>query len=136
MANENPTVATASDKPNTNLAGAQANPEEDPRQGLPANVQVENATTPFPVDTKKQVDPEGKYIKYIGPALIRVMDQASWKAGGVDCETEYQWNSFNHKRLPMSAFNDAQLQYLLRVDDRFKLVLVDKDGKEVQDTTE
>lgn len=95
---------------------------EDPRQGLPPTVEVVEATTPMQLDTTKREDPKGRYIKYNGVGTVRQMTPADWKAAGVESDKTVEWNSFNHKRIPLSYFTDAELQYLLRVDGRFAVV--------------
>jgi hypothetical protein len=113
-----------------NAASMSATPatEEDPRQGLPPTVAV---VEPAPgqslppvkfTETAPKVDPKGQYIKYIGVATLRVMGPKEWAAAGVNSTASFEWNYLNKKRIPRSAFTDEQLQYLLRVDDRFQLV--------------
>lgn len=94
----------------------------DPLQGLPTSVQLLEEKTAYELDTKKTVSPRGKYIKYIGVGTVRIMGPAEWKAAHVDSDDYFEWNYLNHKEIALEAFSDAQLQYLLRVDDRFELV--------------
>ena len=94
----------------------------DPRQGLPESVKVRVEDTPFVPDTTKREDPKGQYIQYNGVGTVRIMTPQDWAAVNIDTADYHEWNGFNHKRIPRSAFSDAQLQYLLRVDGRFSLV--------------
>jgi hypothetical protein len=95
--------------------------EADPRQGLPSTVKVESA--PTALDLKKpDPDAKGPWIQYEGVGTVRTITPDDWKAAGIECNDYHEWNYLNHKRLPRSAFSDQQLQYLLRVDGRFRLV--------------
>ena len=71
----------------------------------------------------EQPDPtaRGPWIQYNGPATVRVMDAQAWASAKVPSRKRYEWNYLNGKRLPRSMFSDEELQYLLRVDDRFSL---------------
>lgn len=117
--------------------GAQDNTKEpeDPRQGLPASVEVVTASGQYPLDATKQSDPKGRYVQYNGVGTVREMTPADWKAAQVDSDNTYQWSYMNHKRLPLSHFSDEELQYLLRVDGRFSLV-EDKGDEKASETTE
>lgn len=95
--------------------------KEDPRQGLPSTVKVEEGA-PFIQDNTKRVASDGKYIKYNGVGTVRIMGPAEWRAVNIDCDDYFEWNGLNKKRIPLEAFTDEQLQYLLRVDGRFELV--------------
>lgn len=100
-------------------------PPEDPRKGLPTSVVVEEATTPMELDRTKRIDANGQYIEYIGVGLVRQLTPADWAAAFVDDFSEFcEWNIYNKKRLPRSLFTDKALQYLLRVDGRFRLITV------------
>lgn len=105
-------------KPDVNLEDAT---EVDPRQGLPASVQVEEASAPMPLQPS---DPnaKGPWIQYNGIGTVRIMDEEAWKQAGVASDKYAEWSYLNQKRLPRSMFTDEELQYLLRVDDRFELV--------------
>lgn len=93
----------------------------DPRQGLPPNVVVEEASAPMDL---KPADPDAKgpWIQYNGVGTVRIMDEKTWRSVGVDSDKYYEWSYLNKKRLPRSLFSDAELQYLLRRDGRFSLV--------------
>lgn len=105
----------------------------DPRQGLPASVKLEQASTQFDLDKTKRSDPKGQYIQYNGVGTVRIMGPTEWKAAGVDSDDYFEWNYLNNKRIPRSAFSDEQLQYLLRIDDRFELVEVKDDSEAKKD---
>lgn len=64
---------------------------------------------------------KGPWIQYNGPATVRIMTPQDWAAAGVVSNKYAEWNYLNSKRLPRSLFSDEELQYLLRVDDRFSL---------------
>ena len=108
--------------------------KDDPRQGLPPTVEVVTGNGPLPLDNTKREDPNGKYVQYDGVALVRQMTPADWAAANVDSDTTVEWNYLNHKRIPMSLLNDAELQYLLRIDGRFSLVTVEPEKP--KETTE
>lgn len=108
-------------------------PKVNPRQGLPDTVQVQEANTPFVPDTTQHTAANGQYIQYNGVGTVRIMGPAEWKAAGVDSNDYFEWNYLNHKRIPRSAFTDEQLQYLLRIDDRFELVEVAPEPEAKQD---
>jgi len=110
-------------------------PDSDPRQGLPASVNVQEANTPFVPDATKRKDPSGKYVQYNGVGTVRIMGPAEWAAANVPSDDYHEWNYLNHKRIPLSSFSDEQLQYLLRVDDRFEVVTIDSEGDKVEDET-
>lgn len=98
--------------------------DEDPKQGLDKIIPEVKYEEGPPIElgkTKKRVDPDGKYIKYTGPALVRIMEEADWKAANVESTKYCQWDYLNHKRIPVSFFNDAELHYLLLVDGRFEV---------------
>ena len=102
--------------------------KDDPRQGLPESVKLlENQREALKLDTTKRIDPKSQYIQYNGVGTVRIMGPDEWKAAGVDSEDYFEWNYFNKKRIPRSSFSDEQLQYLLRVDDRFELVQVESE---------
>jgi len=103
-------------------AEGQDKPKDDPRQGLPPTVEVVQASAPMQLDATKREDPKGRYIQYNGIGTVRQMTPADWKAAHVDSDKTVEWNYLNKKRIPLSAFNDAELHYLLRVDDRFSIV--------------
>lgn len=109
---------------------------EDPRKGLPDNVNVVEADAPMKLDATKKKDPKGQYIQYNGVGTVRIMGPEEWAAAHVDSDQYFEWNYLNHKQIPRSAFSDEQLQYLLRVDDRFSLVNLDSDGKVVVEDKE
>lgn len=96
--------------------------ENDPRQGLPDLVQVQTETQAFQPDPTKRVDPHNKYVKYTGVGTVRIMGPEEWRACGIDSKDYFEWNYLNKKQIPLSAFSDEQLQYLLRIDDRFEVV--------------
>jgi hypothetical protein len=133
---ENPTAPPTPGQPkiDTDLSDKKAN--NDPLQGLPASTQLDNQSEPFRPDAEKKSDPSGKYIKYTGPNTVRIMDAEAWQSAHVDSEDYVEWNYLNNKQVPMSAFTDEQLQYLLRVDDRFAVIELDKDGKLVENSSE
>lgn len=109
-------------------------PKGDPRQGLPTNVVVEEASAPMDLDRTVREDPKNQYIQYNGVGTVRIMAAEDWKRVGVDSQQYCEWNYFNKKRLPRSSFSDAELQYLLRQDDRFALVTIEPEKE--SDTTE
>lgn len=100
-------------------------PKVNPGQGIEEVIpgaKVETASTPFELNPTQAESKSGKFVKYVGPALVRIMDQAAWKAAHVESDKYFEWNYLNQKQIPMEAFSDAELQYLLRIDDRFELV--------------
>ena len=97
-------------------------PPQDPRLGLPPNVQVVEAAEPFQPTIDESLPDEGPWVEYTGIALIRIMGPDEWAAAHVDSENYFEWNHLNNKRISRHAFNDHELQYLLRVDGRFRLV--------------
>lgn len=102
-------------------ADAKAKQNQDPRQGLPANVVVQENQ---PLMELQPADPnaEGPWIQYNGVGTVRIMDESDWARQGIDSKNYYEWNPLNRKRLPRSVFTDAELTYLLRHDGRFSLV--------------
>ena len=110
-------------KPDTDLkdkADAQ-----DPKQGLDKlvpNLQVSEGNQPMKLDTTKRESKSGRYVKYNGVGTVRIMDESAWRSVQVDSDRYFEWNALNRKRIPLEAFNDKELQYLLRVDDRFEIV--------------
>lgn len=99
---------------------------EDPRQGLPTTVDIVEASVPMQLDTTRREDPNNQYIKYTGVATVRIMTEDDWNRVGVDDFTKYcEWNYLNKKMLPRSIFTDKALQYLLRQDDRFRMITVE-----------
>lgn len=99
---------------------ANSEPPADPRQGLPPTVHVETGP---PLQLQPE-DPnaKGPWVVYTGVGTVRYMTPKDWADQGVDSQKHCEWSSMNHKRLPRSIFTDAELQYLLRKDGRFKLV--------------
>lgn len=100
-------------------------PAQNPRQGLPASVQVVapkkgESLPPVPLDNSNSSS-KGPWIQYNGIGTLRIMDPAAWKDAGVNSQKNIQWNYLNKMRVPRSAFTDEELQYLLRVDGRFSL---------------
>lgn len=89
--------------------------------GLPPNVSIETADAPMDL---QQASPsaKGPWIQYNGIATVRVMNEEAWRNCGVDSTTYAEWNYLNKKKVPVSTFNDEELQYLLRRDGRFSLV--------------
>lgn len=108
-------------KANENQEVDPNDPNVNPRQGLPETVALEEAAGPMQL---ARPDPKatGPWIQYNGIGTVRIMDEATWRAAGVDSTKYCQWNGLNKMRLPRSIFNDEELQYLLRVDRRFSLV--------------
>ena len=94
---------------------------QDERQGLPANVRVENASAPMKLDPPEP-GATGPWVVYTGIATVRTNSGSGWKAAGVNSDKSVQWNFLNKMRLPKSKFSDDELHYLLEVDGRFKLV--------------
>lgn len=98
------------------------NPDQNPRQGLPSSVRLEEDATPVPLtDLPDPKDSAGPWIHYIGVATLRIMDEDAWHNAGVDSKSYHQWNFANKKCIPRSHFTDPELTYLLRVDGRFEL---------------
>jgi len=96
---------------------------DDPRQGLPTTVRLQENQPAYDYSkTTKGTDPRGKYVRYNGVGTVRIMGPKEWKAAGVKSDDYFEWNVLNKKRIPLSSFSDEQLQYLLRVDGRFELV--------------
>ena len=93
----------------------------DPRLGLPPEVNIETASAPMEL-VVADGNNEGPWIEYFGVGTVRVMDAAAWKEAHVDSTQYVEWNYMNENRVPRSLFNDHELQYLLRVDGRFRLV--------------
>lgn len=113
-------------------------PKVNPGQGIEEvipGVQIQEANTPFELKPTEAEAKSGKLIKYVGPALVRIMDASAWKDAHVDSDRYFEWNYLNHKQIPMEAFTDAELQYLLRIDGRFELVEV-KELEKASETTE
>ncbi len=94
----------------------------DPRQGLPVSVKVEEASAPMQLDATHRTAADGKYVLYTGVATVRVMGPAEWAALHINSDQYFEWNYLNNRRIPVSSFTDEQLEYLLKVDDRFELV--------------
>lgn len=126
---DSPQVPSPPSLPGSSIKGTSDAVQDtgDPRQGLPASVRVEEATTPIALDTTKRTSTNGQYIQYNGVGTMRQMGPAEWKEANVDSDDYFEWNYLNHKRIPREAFSDEQLQYLLRVDDRFELVEIKED---------
>lgn len=134
---ETPVAQPYSGQPETSAQTTdkeKAKANQDPRQGLPTTVRVEEASAPMDLDRTQRSDPKNQYIQYDGIGTVRHMTQEDWKRVGVDSDQYCEWNYFNKKRLPRSMFSDAELQYLLRVDRRFSLVTVEPEKE--SDTTE
>ena len=123
----------ATDKPDLSLEGkGNQNDPNDPKHNPKQNVEAavgganvvlsEGNPTAFEMDTTKRESKTGRYIKYSGPALVRIMDAESWNAANVKSERYFEWNFLNHKKIPIEAFSDEELYYLLRVDGRFEIV--------------
>lgn len=111
------------------VGDAVENNQDDPRQGLPSNVNVTVENTPAVLDTTKRTSAKGQYIQYNGVGTVRVMGPDEWAAAGVESDDYFEWNYLNDKRIPRESFSDQQLQYLLRIDDRFELVEINPDSK-------
>lgn len=143
---ETPTPPQSFGRPDTNLSDKadDTDPKNDPKlnpgQGIEEvipGVQIQEANTPFELKPTDAESKSGKYIRYTGPALVRIMDEAAWKGAHVDSDRYFEWNYLNHKRIPMEAFTDSELQYLLRIDGRFELVQAKaKDDEKSSETTE
>lgn len=71
------------------------------------------------VDDKKPAD---KYIEYVGAATRRILTPEDWEFIGVSDGEQNVWGFHNAFKLPAGQFSDEQLDYLLKVDGRFKLV--------------
>ena len=122
MPEETPKPAVPGPKIDTDLSTKAEDKQEDPRQGLPATVNVQQASSPMQLDNTKRQDPNGQYIKYNGVGTVRIMTPQDWKNVGVESDKYFEWNYLNKKQIPRSAFSDEELQYLLRIDGRFELV--------------
>lgn len=112
-------------------------PKVNPGQGIEEVIpgaRIETASTPFELKPTEAEGKSGKLIKYVGPALVRIMDESAWRAAHVDSDRYFEWNYLNHKQIPMEAFTDAELTYLLRIDGRFELVEV-KELEKASETT-
>lgn len=93
---------------------------EDPRQGLPENVNVEIADFPFEPQEPIEGDEEKGFVKYVGVATVRQMTPGDWKqVGAADFNQFIEWNSLNKMCVPVSIFSKEALNYLLNVDGRF-----------------
>ena len=82
-------------------------------------------------DTPMQLAPpnpfaQGPWIEYLGIATVRILHADDWANVGIDSNLYCEWNYLNQKRLPKSMFSEKQLQYLLRVDGRFREVTDDE----------
>ncbi|QGJ90060.1 hypothetical protein HWC80_gp019 [Mycobacterium phage Indlulamithi] len=96
---------------------------EKARQGLPPSVEVVTADAPMELQKPIKADESKGFIQYVGVATTRQMTPADWEREGVDDFDQFiEWNYLNKKCVPRSIFTDKALQYLLRVDGRFKLV--------------
>lgn len=107
--------------------------DEDPTHGLSEKIpglQVSEGNSPMNLDTKNKdaSDPNNQFIKYTGQGTVRIMGPDEWKAANVDSNDYCEWNYLNRMMIPRSSFTDAQLQYLLRIDDRFELVTVEPES--------
>lgn len=63
---------------------------------------------------------KGPYVKYVGDASDRIIRAAQWQTLDIPLKDEratHTWNKDNEKMIPVSAFTDEQLDYLL-VDDK------------------
>lgn len=89
--------------------------------------------------------PGDKFVLYLGPTNITrnkedlkkrstrlgegtyaEITPQQWAAVGISAKAAVKWNVANDWRLPVSAFTDEQLDYLLSNSKRFELV--DRDG--------
>ncbi len=104
------------------IAADQKNKKDDERQGLPDTVKVETASAPMKLSGLDYKNSDGPWIEYTGVATVRRMGPEEWAAANINSQDYFEWNYLNHKRIPRKVFTDEQLQYLLRVDDRFRLV--------------
>jgi hypothetical protein len=94
--------------------------QEDTRQGLPENVNVEIADAPMELQEPIEGDDSQGFIKYVGVATVRQMAPHDWRNAGVDDFDEYvEWNALNGMCVPRSIFTDKALDYLLNKDGRF-----------------
>lgn len=137
----NPFTSSSSEKTEDKPEDDPANdPTKNPIQGLDKlvpDVRLETAAEPFRPNAVVGESKSGRYIQYNSIATVRIMDEAAWKAAHVDSDRYFEWNYLNHKRIPIEAFTDDELRYLLRVDGRFSIVEVKpKDDENSSETTE
>jgi hypothetical protein len=118
--------------PDFQTDSAQEVDPEDPRMGLPASVEVSENNAPMDL-AQPNPEAEGPWIAYNGVGTVRIMDEQAWKAAGVESTKYVEWNYLNKKRIPVSEFNDKELQYLLRVDGRFSVQEAEPETKEDSD---
>lgn len=75
----------------------------------------------------------GKFVRYTGAkeewATMRRIKPDAWATLGITADRTHVWDRSNDHRIPVSQFNEAQLDYLLDADGRFELV--DAAGKTV-----
>lgn len=61
-----------------------------------------------------------KFIRYIGEATRRVITKDDWEKAGFSEAKATEWNIANDLALPSEEFSDAQIDYLIKTDGRFK----------------
>jgi hypothetical protein len=66
-----------------------------------------------------ELDSTGPWVKYIGPATLRIMDGNAWRSAGVKSDKYIEWNYLNNMSVPVKFFTEAELGYLLHRDGRF-----------------
>ena len=65
------------------------------------------------------LDAAGPWVKYVGPATLRIMDRSAWANAGVHSDQYVEWNYLNNMKVPVKKFDDFELDYLLKRDGRF-----------------
>ena len=67
--------------------------------------------------------PGGKFVKHFPHEFFgaRVIEEKHWAELGIKAK-RVEWNETNGWKIPLSEFTEPQLNYLLNVDDGFKIV--------------
>lgn len=61
-----------------------------------------------------------KFVRYAGEATRRVITKEDWASAGFNDADASEWSIANDHALPSGDFSDAQIDYLLKTDGRFK----------------
>lgn len=61
-----------------------------------------------------------KFVRYVGEATRRVITKADWAKAGFEGVETTEWSIANDQALASEDFTDAQIDYLLKTDGRFK----------------
>lgn len=79
----------------------------------------ENAEAAKAEDQK--AESAGKYVRYTGPADVRVIEARHFKSAGVDNQdSKVEWNIENGRKIPVSSLSPEALALVLE-DSNFKV---------------